>query len=46
MSARSATKLLQLRMGKTSVVDALKEHDPVARIGFVSLYKMEKLIHS
>jgi hypothetical protein len=31
-SARRATKLLQLRLCKTTVVRALKEHHPVARI--------------
>jgi hypothetical protein len=31
-SACRATKLLKLRPGKTTVVHALKEHDPVVRI--------------
>jgi hypothetical protein len=37
-SGRRATKLLQLRPCKTSVVDALKEHDPVARIHFCNWF--------
>jgi hypothetical protein len=33
-SARRATKLLKLHPYKTTVVHALNEHDPVARINF------------
>jgi hypothetical protein len=34
MSGRRATKLLQLRPCKVTVVHALKEHDPVTRMQF------------
>jgi hypothetical protein len=37
-SGRRATKLLQLRQCKTSVVNALKKHDPVARIHFCNWF--------
>jgi hypothetical protein len=33
-----ATKLLQLRPCKATVVNALMEHDPVARIQFCTLF--------
>jgi hypothetical protein len=37
-SARRATKLLQLLLCKATVVHALKEHDPVARIHFCNWF--------
>jgi hypothetical protein len=37
-SGRRATKLLQLRPCKASLVDAWKEHDPVARIHFCNWF--------
>jgi hypothetical protein len=49
LSAQMATKLLQLEPCKTTVVIALKEHGPVARIQFFNLFlsqcMMKKLIH-
>jgi hypothetical protein len=37
-SARRATKLLTLQPYKTTVVQALKEHDPVVRINFCNWF--------
>jgi hypothetical protein len=37
-SSQKATKLLKLRPYNTTVVHALKEHDPVARIHFYNWF--------
>lgn len=48
-SGRRAAKLLQLRPCMTSLIDALKELDPVAEIQFynwfIHSFTMELLIH-